>query len=64
MPTPLFENEMLIKEDGGKEVDVTLYRRLVGLPYLTATNPDIMFSIELLTGFMHSPTHIYFNATK
>lgn len=34
MSTPLVINEKLIKEDGGKKVDVTLYRSLVVTYYI------------------------------
>lgn len=45
--TPLVVNEKLIKEDGSKQVDASLYRSLVGsLLYLTATRPDIMFAMS------------------
>ncbi|XP_019051687.1 PREDICTED: uncharacterized protein LOC109114070 [Nelumbo nucifera] len=63
--TPLDLNEKLMKEDGGKKVDETLYRSLVGnLFYLTATRQDIMFAASLLSRFMNSPSHINFGAAK
>jgi hypothetical protein len=65
MATPLAVNEKLKKEDGGKKVDATLYRSLVGnLLYLTATRPDVMFAASLLSRFMHSPSHFHFAAAK
>jgi hypothetical protein len=65
MATPFAINEKLKKEDGGKKVDATLYRSLVGnLLYLTATRPDIMFAASLLSRFMHSPSHFHFAAVK
>jgi hypothetical protein len=65
MATPLAVNEKLNKEDGGKNVDATLYRSLVGnLLYLTVTRPGIMFAASLLSRFMHSPSHFHFAAAK
>jgi hypothetical protein len=65
MATPLAINEKLKKEDGGKKVDDTLYRSLVGnLLYLISTRPDVMFLTSLLSRFMHSPSHFHFAATK
>jgi hypothetical protein len=65
MATPLAVNEKLKKNDGGKKVDATLYRSLVGnLLYLTATRPDIMFAASLLSRFMHSPSHFHFASAK
>ncbi|RVW99106.1 Retrovirus-related Pol polyprotein from transposon RE1 [Vitis vinifera] len=53
------------KEDGGKMVDETHFRSLVGnLLYLTATRPDIMFAASLLSRFMHYPSHLHLGAAK
>ncbi|PON33009.1 hypothetical protein PanWU01x14_356340 [Parasponia andersonii] len=63
--TPLVCNEKLMKEDGEKKVDETLYRSLVGnLLYLTATKPDIMFAASLLSRFMNSPSQVHFGVGK
>ena len=63
--TPLVVNEKLKKEDGGKKVDATHYRSLVGkLLYLTATRPDIMFSTSLLSRFMNNPSYIHLGVAK
>jgi hypothetical protein len=65
MATPLAVNEKLKKEDGGKKVDATLYKSLVGnLLYFTATRPYVMFVASLLSRFMHSPSHFHFVAAK
>jgi hypothetical protein len=65
MATPLAANERIKKEDGGKKVDATLYRSLVGnLLYLIATRPDIMFAASLLSRFMHSQSHFHFATAK
>lgn len=63
--TPLIVNEKLKKEDGGKEVDVSVYRSLVGsLLYLTATRPDSMYETSMLSRFMHKPKQNHFGAAK
>ena len=63
--TPLVVNEKLKKEDGEKMVDETHFRSLVGnLLYLTATRSDIMFVANLLSRFMHYPSHLHLGAAK
>ncbi|GJR01584.1 putative ribonuclease H-like domain-containing protein [Tanacetum coccineum] len=44
--TPLETNKALIKDEKAKDVDVHLYRSMIGsLMYLTASRPDIMFAV-------------------
>ena len=44
--TPMPTNGHLDLDEGGKSVDQTLYRSMIGsLLYLTASRPDIMFSV-------------------
>ena len=44
--TPMSSNGHLDLDEGGKSVDRTLYRSMIGsLLYLTASRPDIMFSV-------------------
>ncbi|XP_058776072.1 secreted RxLR effector protein 161-like [Vicia villosa] len=58
-------NEKLRKEDGGRLVDASMYRSLVGsLFYLTATRPDLMFATSLLSRFMSKPSHLHLVAAK
>ncbi|XP_019265506.1 PREDICTED: uncharacterized protein LOC109243066 [Nicotiana attenuata] len=65
VPTPLASNEKLMKNDGGRKVDNTLYRSIIGsLMYLSAMRPDIMFATSLLSRFMQSPSHIHLGAAK
>ncbi|XP_020218798.1 uncharacterized protein LOC109802019 [Cajanus cajan] len=42
-----------------------LYKQIVGsLMYLTATRPDIMYSVSLISRYMENPTEIYLLAAK
>jgi hypothetical protein len=44
--TPMPSNGHLDLDEGGKSVDQTLYSSMIGsLLYLTASRPDIMFSV-------------------
>lgn len=62
---PLVVNGKLKKEDGGRLVDASMYRSLVGsLFYLTATRPDLMFAASLLSRFMSKPSHLHLGAAK
>ncbi|XP_058740894.1 secreted RxLR effector protein 161-like [Vicia villosa] len=62
---PLVVNENLKKEDGGRLVDASMYRSLVGsLFYLTVTRPDLMFAASLLSRFMSKPSHLHLGAVK
>ena len=46
-------------------MDESQYRNLIGcLMYLTATRPDIMFSVSLLSRFMHCACEVHFQAAK
>ena len=55
----------LDKDDQGKSVDIKLYRRMIGsLLYLTASRPDIMFSVCLCTRFQSCPKESHLIAVK
>ena len=55
----------LNKDDGGKKVNNTLYKQIVGsLMYLTATRPDIMHVVSVISRHMECPTEIHLLATK
>ena len=65
MATPLAANEKLMKDDGKRNVDRTLYRSIVGgLMYFTATRPDIMFASSLLSRYMQDPSEFHLGAAK
>nr|KYP47813.1 hypothetical protein KK1_030509 [Cajanus cajan] len=63
--TPLVTKEKLQKDDGAPDADASRYRSLIGsLLYLTATRPDIMYAVSLLSRFMQKPSQIHFGAAK
>ncbi|GKF46879.1 putative ribonuclease H-like domain-containing protein, partial [Tanacetum coccineum] len=44
--TPIKTNKALLKDEEAEDVDVYLYRSMIGLlMYLTASRPDIMFAV-------------------
>ena len=65
VPTPVIIGLKLSKDDEGSTVDPTLFKRLVGsLMYLTATRPDIMYGVSLISRFMESPKDSHRQAGK
>ncbi|GKD54453.1 hypothetical protein Tco_1287840, partial [Tanacetum coccineum] len=44
--TPMETQKLLLKDEDGEEVDIHLYRSMIGsLMYLTYLRPDIMFAM-------------------
>lgn len=63
--TPKNVKEKFFKDDGQPKADETKYRQLIGcLIYLTATRPDILNVVSILSRFMHGPSETHFNAAK
>eukprot|EP00253_Pinus_taeda_P012705 PITA_12705 len=63
--TPTVMGLKLSKEDNNKDFDPSLYKSIVGsLMYLTATRPDIMFAVSLISRFMERPKEAHWQATK
>ena len=61
--TPMSSNRHLDLDEGGKTVDQILYRSMIGsLLYLTASRPDIIFSMCMCATFQANPkeTHLIF----
>ena len=53
------------KDGDGVTVDETYYKRLVGsLMYLTATRPEMMFVICLISRYMEKPAELHLQAAK
>ena len=63
--TPTVMGLKLSKEDNSKDFDPSLYKSIVGsLMYLTATRPDIMYAVSLISRFMEKPTEAHWQAAK
>ncbi|KAK8697157.1 hypothetical protein V6N13_113309 [Hibiscus sabdariffa] len=63
--TPMSSSIKLDKDEGGKCVDSKLYRSMIGsLLYLTASRPDIMFSVCLCARFQANPKESHLKAVK
>jgi hypothetical protein len=63
--TPMSPSTKLDKDEKGKPVDVKLYRGMIGsLLYLTASRPDIMFSVCLCARFQSCPKESHLIAVK
>ncbi|CAL8157460.1 unnamed protein product [Prunus armeniaca] len=63
--TPCVTGLKLSKDGEGKLVNSTMFQSLVGnLMYLTATRPDIMFSVSLVSRFMENPYSNHWEAAK
>jgi hypothetical protein len=55
----------LTKDEEGITVDNTFYKQIVGsLMYLTATRPDLMFIVSLISRYMERPTKSHLQAAK
>ena len=63
--TPISTGVKLGKDEDSEKVDDSMYRSLIGsLLYLTASRPDILFVVSLLSRFMHSPRDTHLTTTK
>jgi hypothetical protein len=62
---PIVPGVKLMKDEEGVKVNATMYKQLVGsLMYLTATMPDLMYVVCLISRFMGSPTKLHLQAAK
>ncbi|KAL3498624.1 hypothetical protein ACH5RR_041356 [Cinchona calisaya] len=63
--TPMNLNEKLQVDDETKQTNASHFRSLVGgLIYLTHTRPDIVFSVGVISRFMHSPSKHHLGMAK
>ncbi|XP_020263787.1 uncharacterized protein LOC109839682, partial [Asparagus officinalis] len=64
-PTPMSTTTSLDQDENGKNVDQKLYRGMIGsLLYITASRPDIMFSVCLCARFQSNPKDSHLKAVK
>nr|GEX70068.1 uncharacterized mitochondrial protein AtMg00810-like [Tanacetum cinerariifolium] len=63
--TPMEPNKALIKDVEAKDVDVHLYKSMIGsLMYLTASRPDIMFALCACARFQVTANTLHLHAVK
>ena len=63
--TPMSTSTRLDSDSNGQKVNEKLYRSLIGsLLYLTASRPDILFSVCLCARFQSAPTETHLLAVK
>ncbi|GKD31471.1 putative ribonuclease H-like domain-containing protein, partial [Tanacetum coccineum] len=63
--TPIETQKPLVKDEEATDVDVHLYRSMIGfLMYLTASRPDIMFAVCACSRFQVTPKISYLNTMK
>ncbi|GKD60712.1 uncharacterized mitochondrial protein-like protein, partial [Tanacetum coccineum] len=54
--TPMETQKPQLKDEDGEEVDVHMYRSMIGsLMYLTSSRPDIMFAVCVCTRYQVNP---------
>lgn len=65
MKTPMSSSIKMDKDENGKDVDITKYRGMIGsLLYLTASRPDILFSVGLCARYQSCPKESHLSAVK
>ncbi|GKA81322.1 putative ribonuclease H-like domain-containing protein, partial [Tanacetum coccineum] len=63
--TPIESNKPLVKDEDGEDVDVHVYRSIIGcLMYLITSRPDIMFAVCACARFQVTPKASHLNAVK
>ncbi|GJY87923.1 putative ribonuclease H-like domain-containing protein [Tanacetum coccineum] len=63
--TPMETQKPLLKDEDGKEVDVHMYRSMIGsLMYLTSSRPDIMFAVCVCARYQVNPKVSHLHAVK
>ncbi|GKE95108.1 uncharacterized mitochondrial protein-like protein, partial [Tanacetum coccineum] len=63
--TPMETQKPLLKDEDGEEVDVHLYRSMIGsLMYLTSLRPDIMFEVCACARYQVNPKVSHLHTVK
>lgn len=62
---PIVPGCKLVKDENGVKVDKIYFKQIVGsLMYLTATRPDVMFVVGLISRYMENPTELHLQVAK
>lgn len=62
---PIVPGCKLVKDENGVKVDKTYFKQIVGsLMYLTATRPDMMYVVSLISRYMENPTELHLQVAK
>ncbi|XP_050890858.1 secreted RxLR effector protein 161 [Lathyrus oleraceus] len=62
---PMVPGFKISKDENGIEMDGSFFKQLIGsMMYLTATSPDIMYAVSLLSRYMSRPTEVHHSAAK
>lgn len=65
MATPMMNNIRLSNHNGENFSDLALYRSVMGsLQYTTITRPDIAYSVNMVSQFMHNPGEDHWRNVK
>ena len=65
MATPMSTSCYLDKDESGQSIDIKQYRGMIGsLLYLSASRPDIMFSVCMCARFQSNPKQSHLSAVK
>ena len=63
--TPMSTTTKLTKDENGAKVDPTLYRSMIGsLLYLTASRPDLCYSVGVCARYQGNPMESHVKAVK
>lgn len=62
--TPMSSSEKLSEDEGGKQVDSSLYRSIIGLLHLTTSRPDIYFSVRVCARYQSNPKESHLTDVK
>ena len=63
--TPIEVNHKLAILEDGPKVEICSYQKLIGkLLYLSHTRPDLYYTVNVLSQFMHSPRNSHFQAAN
>nr|GEZ89096.1 uncharacterized mitochondrial protein AtMg00810-like [Tanacetum cinerariifolium] len=63
--TPMESQKPLLKDEDGEEVDVHMYRSMIGsLMYLTSSRPDITFAVCACARYQVNPKILHLHAMK